>query len=43
MLQIFNEFALLVHVGILYGVEKSQIQGVWWATINDLIWFALLK
>ena len=29
MLQIFNEFAWLVHVGILDGVEKkNQIQGV---------------
>ena len=28
MLQIFNEFALLAHVGILDGVKKNQIQGV---------------
>ena len=28
MLQIFNEFAWLVHVGILDAIEKNQIQGV---------------
>ena len=28
MLQIFNEFASLVHVGISDGVKKNQIQGV---------------
>ena len=36
MLQIFNEFAWLVHVGILDGVKKNQIQGVCWRTINNL-------
>ena len=36
MLQIFNEFAWLVHVGILDGVKKNQIQGVCWTTINNL-------
>ena len=28
ILQIFNECAWLVHVGILDGVSKNQIQGV---------------
>ena len=28
MMQIFNELAWLVHVGILDGDEKNQIQGV---------------
>ena len=36
MLQIFNEFAWLVHVGILDGVLKNDIQGVCWTTINNL-------
>ena len=36
MLQIFNEFAWLGHVGILDGVKKNQIQGVCWTTINNL-------
>ena len=36
MLQIFNEFAELVHEGILDGVKKNQIQGFCWTTINNL-------
>ena len=28
MLQILNEFAWLVHLGILDGVKKNQIQSV---------------
>ena len=28
MLQIFNEFAWLVHVGIFDGVKKNQNQGI---------------
>ena len=28
MLQIFNECAWLVHMGILDGVKKNKIQGV---------------
>ena len=35
MLQIFNEFAWLMHVGILDGVKKIRIQGIFsWTTIN---------
>ena len=36
MLQILNEFAWLVHMGILDGVWKKQIQGICWTTINNL-------
>ena len=37
MLQILNEFAWLVHVGILDGVKKKkQIQGICWTTIINL-------
>ena len=36
ILQIFNEFAWFVHVGILDAVKKYQIQGVCWTTTNNL-------
>ena len=36
MPQSFNEFAWLVHVGLLDGVLKNQIQGVCCTTINNL-------
>ena len=36
MLQIFNEFAWLLHVGILDGVKKNEIQGVCCTAINNL-------
>ena len=35
MLQIFNEFAWLVHVGILDGVKEKKFQA-FWTTINNL-------
>ena len=36
MLQIFNEFAWFVHMGILDEVKKKKIQGVCWTTIERL-------